>query len=495
MSVLGNVLLSAYVFCLMCISIYCLAQFELLISYLIFHIRNRKLLVIPISIDHPDLPFVSIQLPIYNEEYVVERLLVAVTQFQYPKDRFEIQVLDDSTDHTLEISTRLVMEYEKQGFQISLIHRSDRNGYKSGALKNGLLYAEGEFIAVFDADFIPNPDFLLNSLSYFSDLEIGLVQSRWEHLNKDYNLITRLQAIQLNVHFTIEQTGRMFADYLLQFNGTAGIWRKEAINDAGGWHTDTLTEDLDLSYRAQLKGWKVLYIESLSSPAELPVEMNGLKSQQFRWMKGGAECARKLFSRIWHSDLRFNQKIHASLHLLNSSIFLLIFLAGLLSVPLVFFFNYEEQQSKWIGIFLSSWVSIFLVYIVANFNKRTNQGATIAQYLKFLIQFPLFLSLSMGLSYHNSIAVLEGFRRKTTAFIRTPKYNIIDKKATFQNQSNYSSQVSFSTKVELVMAAYYLIGIFLGLVMHNYTYIVFHLLLFVGFSLIGYFSLKDSSVK
>ncbi len=495
MKILSYIFLSVYVFSLLCITIYCLAQFELLISYLIFHIKNRKHSVIPINIDHPDLPFVSIQLPIYNEQYVVKRLLEAITQFQYPKDRYEIQVLDDSTDSTIDITTELVKKYDEQGYKISLIHRTDRTGYKSGALKNGQQYTNGEFIAIFDADFIPNADFLLKSLSYFSDLEIGIVQSRWEHLNKDYNLLTRLQAIQLNVHFTIEQTGRMFANYLLQFNGTAGIWRKEAIEDAGGWQTDTLTEDLDLSYRAQLKGWKVRYIESLASPAELPVEMNGLKSQQFRWMKGGAECARKLIARVWRSNLKINQKIHASLHLLSSSIFLMVFIAGLFSVPLIFFFDLDDQQTRWMGIFIISWGSIFLVYFVANFNRRTNPDSRLADYFKFIYRFPMFLSLSMGLSYHNSIAVLEGFTGKVTAFIRTPKYNIVDNKDSFQKLSYHSSQLSVTTKIELLLAIYYLTGIILGFLLHNYSYIVFHFLLFIGYSLIAWYSIKDKAGK
>lgn len=490
MKILTDVLLSFYIISLVFITIYCTAQLELLISYLIYHFKNRKFELIPLSIDHPDLPYISIQLPIFNEQYVVKRLLESITQFQYPKDRFEIQILDDSTDDTLEISKALVKLYEGQGFIISLFHRTERTGYKAGALKNGLQYAKGEFIAIFDADFRPNPDFLLSSLSYFSDLEIGVVQSRWEHLNKDYNLLTRLQAIQLNVHFTVEQSGRMFANYLLQFNGTAGIWRKEAINDAGGWETDTLTEDLDISYRAQLKGWKILYIESLASPAELPVEMNGLKSQQFRWMKGGAECARKLFTKVWRSDLRLNQKIHASLHLLNSTIFLLIFITSLISVPMIFLFDYNDQQSNWMVLFLSGWISIFLVYLVANFNRRIGPDKAFWKILIFIIQFPIFLSVSMGLSFHNSLAVLEGFLGRKTAFIRTPKYNIIDNTDTFQKLSYFSSNISLSAKIELVLSLYFLAGIILGFVFHNYTYLVFHILLFMGYSLITFYSFK-----
>jgi len=239
-------------------------------------------------------PMVTVQLPLYNEQYVVERLIDTIAAFDYPKDRFEIHILDDSNDETLDIVKRKVEEYKAKGFQIEQILRPIRQGFKAGALKDGTIFAKGEFLAIFDADFMPRADFLKKTVPFFQDPKVGVVQTRWEHINQNYSLITKLQALQLNVHFTVEQVGRMQGDYFLQFNGTAGVWRKSTIDDAGGWEADTLTEDLDLSIRAQMKGWKIKFLEEIGSPAELPAEMNALKSQQFRWMKGGAETARKM---------------------------------------------------------------------------------------------------------------------------------------------------------------------------------------------------------
>jgi len=235
-----------------------------------------------------------------------------------------------------EISKRKTEEYKAKGFNIDFFHRVDRKGYKAGALKEGMKHAKGEFIAIFDADFLPREDFLLTTVPYFQDEEVGVVQTRWEHINRDYSMLTRLQAMQLNVHFTIEQLGRKVSNCFLQFNGTAGVWRRETIDSAGGWEADTLTEDLDLSYRAQMKGWEIKYLEKFGSPAELPAEMNALKSQQFRWMKGGAENARKLLPKVWNSDMPFSRKLQATSHLLSSGVFLFILIAGLVSVPLMY---------------------------------------------------------------------------------------------------------------------------------------------------------------
>jgi len=246
-------------------------------------------------------------------------------------------VIDDSTDDSLELARAKVEEYQAQGFQIELVTRSDRTGYKAGALKAAMSKVKGEFIAIFDADFLPEKDFLRKTLPYFQNNEkLAVVQTRWGHINQGHSLLTEVQAFQLNVHFTVEQKGRQLGDYFLQFNGTAGVWRKAAIEDAGGWEADTLTEDLDLSYRAQLKGWKIMYLQDTIAPAELPSEMLGLKSQQHRWMKGGAETAKKLLPQVWASPMKFRSKVHGSIHLLGSSVFLSIFLLGIFSVPLIF---------------------------------------------------------------------------------------------------------------------------------------------------------------
>ena len=338
---------------------YCLLQFHLLFYYKRFHWSNQNATYLRADTDD-DLPFVTIQLPVFNEMYVVERLIDKIVEFDYPKDKYEIHVLDDSTDETLEISRRKVEEYKAKGFHIELLHRTDRTGYKAGALKEGMKRAKGEFIAIFDADFLPRKDFLRTTIPYFNNPKVGVVQTRWEHINKDYSLITQLQALQLNVHFTVEQAGRRAGNFMLQFNGTAGVWRTECINDAGGWEADTLTEDLDLSYRAQMKGWEITYLEKFGSPAELPAEMNGLKSQQYRWMKGGAETAKKMLPTVWKSDLSFLQKLHATVHLMSSGVFLFIFLGGVFSV-----FPWFLLCKNWVSMpicspcFGQEWVLLF----------------------------------------------------------------------------------------------------------------------------------------
>ncbi|MBI3194132.1 MAG: glycosyltransferase, partial [Ignavibacteriae bacterium] len=295
-------------------------------------------------------PLVTIQLPMYNEKYVVHRLIDAVVQMKYPKDRLEFQVLDDSTDETTKVVAVEVERYRQQGIDIVLLHRENRSGYKAGALKEGLKTAKGEFVAVFDADFVPNPDFLMKTLPYFFlDEKIGMVQTRWEHLNSDYSLLTRAQAMALDAHFVIEQNVRNKAGFFLNFNGTGGIWRKSCIEDAGNWHADTLTEDLDLSYRAQLRGWKFRYLNDVTSPAELPSEINALKTQQFRWTKGAVETARKILPMVWKSNLPFNKKMASTLHLTNNIVFPFILLTGILNVPLIYI-KHQGGYEMYFGI-------------------------------------------------------------------------------------------------------------------------------------------------
>ena len=333
MLILYYILLAVYSLVLIYITIYCLMQFQLLYHYRRYE-RKPKALPTPTSTDI--LPLVTIQLPIYNEQYVVDRLIDSICALDYPQDKLQIQVLDDSTDETVDIVANKVRHYREKGFDIKQVRRIKRSGYKAGALRDAMPQVRGEFIAIFDADFLPRKTFLKETIPHFVEENIGVVQTRWEHINQDYSLITRLQALQLNVHFTVEQKGRSAADFMLQFNGTAGVWRRKTIEDAGGWTDDTLTEDLDLSIRAQLKGWKIVYREAVGSPAELPAEMNGFKSQQYRWMKGGAETAKKMLPAVWRSKLSFSKKVHATLHLLGSTVFVFVFVLGILSVPLLF---------------------------------------------------------------------------------------------------------------------------------------------------------------
>jgi cellulose synthase/poly-beta-1,6-N-acetylglucosamine synthase-like glycosyltransferase len=420
-----------------------------------------------------------------------------VCAFDYPKNRFEIHILDDSTDETVDIVARKVIQCKKDGFQIKQICRTNRKGYKAGALKDAMQQAKGEYIAIFDADFLPKPDFLKNTLPYFKRPSVGVVQTRWEHINQDYSILTELQALQLNVHFTIEQSGRTGANYLLQFNGTAGVWRREAIDSAGGWKDDTLTEDLDLSIRAQLKGWKIVYLEALGSPAELPAEIHGLKSQQFRWMKGGAETAKKMLPVVWKSSLSIGKKIHTTLHLLASTVFIFIFILGFLSVPLLLSLQALDIKSDIFSFFIIGTLSIICVYYVANVsNKLINlKGTNRSRIVKFIFMFPIFLAMSMGLSLHNSIAVFQGWLGKKSAFVRTPKFNIKKISDSFRNRKYLHSKLNVTIFVEGALCIYFIFAIFLGFRLNDFSLVLFHLLLAFGYGSIFYFSIKHLNFK
>jgi cellulose synthase/poly-beta-1,6-N-acetylglucosamine synthase-like glycosyltransferase len=490
---IGYILFAFYILTLSFITVFCLMQFHLLYHYKKGRNSRSELKDIPLD-SSGHLPFVTIQLPIFNEMYVVERLIDNIIKFDYPKDRYEIHILDDSTDETLEISRKRAAYYQEKGYNIEVITRSDRSGFKAGALKYGMQFAKGDYIAIFDADFLPHADFLRQTMPYFKEEKVGVVQTRWEHINQGYSLITELQAFQLNVHFTIEQRGRDKGNYLLQFNGTAGVWRKETIYDAGGWEADTLTEDLDLSYRAQMKGWKIEFLENIVAPAELPAEMNGLKSQQFRWMKGGAETAKKMLPMVWKSNLSLPRKIHASVHLLSSSIFLLVFLVGVFSVPILFYLNPIGVNKDYLTIFMISLLSIIMVYYVANVQvawKRENYLKMIA---KFVLLFPIFLSLSMGLSLHNSVAVLQGYLGKKTPFVRTPKFGIKELADSFNKQHYLMRNISKITIAEGFMAFYFLGGIIGAYYTGELSFILFHILLLLGYGTTFFYSIKHAKV-
>jgi len=489
---LAYFILSIYVFALIYITVYCLSQLNLLYHYLKQAKHKAVLDTIP---EHKDWPFVTVQLPIYNEMYVVDRLIDKICQFDYPKDKFEIQIIDDSTDETVDISKRKVAEYTAKGFDIKLVQRDNRIGYKAGALKHANEFAKGEYLAIFDADFLPRKDFLKATVPYFDDEKVGVVQTRWEHINQNYSLITKLQALQLNVHFTVEQSGRKAGNFLLQFNGTAGVWRKACIDDAGGWEADTLTEDLDLSYRAQMKGWEIKYLEKFGSPAELPAEMNGLKSQQFRWMKGGAENARKLLPTVWKSDMPFSKKLQATSHLLSSGVFMFILLAGLVSVPLVFLLETIVVDVKYFAVFLISMVCVISVYYVANVEAELNRKSYLKTLLKFVLLFPVFLSLSMGLSLHNTIAVLQGYRGKKSPFIRTPKFAIKNISDSFKKENYLAKKLPWTTIFEGILAIYFVGGIVAGMYLQNTTFIAFHSLLAFGFGTICFYSVRHYTIK
>ncbi len=489
MAIIANIVFVLYMISLLIITIYCLMQFHLL-----FHFMRGEEDVVE-QRDDQEWPVVTVQLPMFNEMYVAQRLIDNIASLDYPKEKLEIQVLDDSTDETITISQERVDHYRNLGFDISLHNRTDRTGYKAGALKEATPKARGEFIAIFDADFLPDPSFLKNCIPFFSDSSVGVVQTRWGHINEDYSLLTRLQAFQLNVHFTVEQAGREGGDLLLQFNGTAGVWRKETIDDAGGWSADTLTEDLDLSYRAQIKGWKIKFLEKVISPAELPAEMGGLKSQQFRWMKGGAETARKMLPFVWKSDIGIMRKIHASIHLLSSSIFLCVFVLGLMSVPVLLFSDWINISMKLLSGFMVGTLSILIVYFVANVFEDMGKSPRWKLAVKFVVLFPFFLALSMGLSLHNSIAVLQGYLGMKSAFIRTPKFNLNTIRDSMNMKKYLTLRLTPLTMMEGLLSIYFFAAVIYAVTTGNFNLVILHILLAFGYGAIFLISIKHLSLN
>jgi cellulose synthase/poly-beta-1,6-N-acetylglucosamine synthase-like glycosyltransferase len=434
-----------------------------------------------------ELPIVTIQLPVYNEVYVVERLLENISRLSYPKEKFEIQVLDDSTDDTVNLVADKVNQLKKEGLEVHHIHRTHRTGFKAGALQNGLQYAKGDLIAIFDSDFLPESDFLLKTIIYFQDPEIGVVQTRWGHINKEYSLLTRLQAFALDAHFFVEQSGRSYAKSFINFNGTGGIWRKEAILDAGGWSADTLTEDLDLSYRAQMRGWKFKYLEDVVAPAELPIFMPAIKSQQFRWNKGAVETAKKNLDKVLRSGYPISTKIHAFFHLLNSSVFLCLLISGIVSIPILFIKEYNplfEILSRLGSFFLLGFFSITFFYWIA-----TKKSYPENSFLYFIKLFPLFLILSMGLSFHNAYAVIEGLFGYKSPFIRTPKFNISRNNGNLKGNLYSKSEFSYITLAEGILFLYFAFGVASGIILQDHGFLIFHLMFSIGFAAVFFYSI------
>ena len=433
---------------------------------------------------------VTIQLPLYNEYYVVERLINSVCSIDYPKDKLEIQVLDDSTDETVDLVANIVDEKKKLGFDIKHIHRTNREGFKAGALKEGLKVAKGKFIAIFDADFIPKKNFLKKTLPFFYENNVGMVQTRWEHLNGDYSILTKAQALALDGHFVIEQTVRNKAGFFINFNGTGGVWRKDCIEDAGNWHGDTLTEDLDLSYRAQLNGWKFVYLKDFTSPAELPSEINALKSQQFRWTKGAIETAKKILPLVWKSDIDLRIKLQATFHLTNNLVFPFILLAAILNVPLIFIKNSgaHEVYFALMSIFVLAFISTFLFYLYA-------QKDITADWRKKIVLFPLFMAGSMGFAVNNSRAVFEGLMNRKSEFVRTPKYKVVNEKDSWLGKKYFNNKIGFSVIVETIMAIYCLIGVLSSIYFLEIAALPFQLLFFTGFAFVSITSIRNAFAK
>jgi len=433
----------------------------------------------------PDLPRVTIQLPIFNEQFVVERLLDAICRLHYPLEKLDIQVLDDSTDETVAVARGLVNHYAAKGFPISYHHRSNREGFKAGALTEGLKTARGEFVAIFDADFVPPEDFLQRVIHHFTDPKVGMVQTRWTHINRHYSFLTEVEAILLDGHFVLEHSGRARSNVFFNFNGTAGMWRRSAIDDAGGWQHDTLTEDTDLSYRAQLKGWKFVYLQDVECPAELPVEMTAFKTQQARWAKGLIQTSKKILPQVLKSDQRFHVKLEAWYHLTaNLSYPLMIVLSVLLLPAMIIRFYQGWFQMLYIDLplFMASTFSISSFYLVSQ--RELFPG----RWYSALLYLPFLMALGIGLTVTNTRAVLEALLGKQSDFARTPKYHVESKKDKVR-ANKYRRGLGWVPWVELLIGCYFAITVYYAIDNENYITVPFLILFVVGYWYTGLMSL------
>jgi cellulose synthase/poly-beta-1,6-N-acetylglucosamine synthase-like glycosyltransferase len=447
-----------------------------------------------------DLPAVTVQLPLFNEMYVVERLLDAVALIRYPRDRFQIQVLDDSTDETREICRRKIAELALNypDLDVQYVHRIDRSGFKAGALENGLKTAKGEFVLIFDADFLPLPDVLERTIDHFVDPKVAVVQCRWDHVNRDFSALTEVQALMLDGHFIMEHAGRNRSGRFFNFNGTAGIWRRAAIADAGGWQHDTLTEDMDLSYRAQLRGWRFVYLPEIAAPAELPVEMSAFKAQQFRWAKGSIQVSRKLLGKILRSDATFAQKTEAFFHLTNNLSYPLLLVLSLLLLPNLAFRTQHGVREVLIidlPLFFGTTLSIASFYLASEREiDRMNNPAGKGRIQWWAIKrLPLVMSLGIGLCVNQTRAVIEALMGRETEFVRTPKHGIRGRLESWSGKK-YRAAKSLTPFFELGLAAYFVVAIGFAFENGHYLSLPFLMLFLCGFGYVGWVSLWQGNV-
>ncbi len=455
-----------------------------LMAYLFF--RHRYKLAAPKG-RFEELPRVTVQLPIFNELYVTDRLLEAVAALDYPRERLQIQVLDDSTDETCTIARARVDRLREQGLDVVYIHRTDRTGFKAGALDHGLRTATGELIAIFDADFVPDPGFLRRTVHHFTDPDVGLVQTRWGHLNRAYSALTQAQAVFLDGHFLVEHPARNRSGRFFNFNGTAGIWRRKAIEDGGGWQHDTLTEDLDLSFRSQLAGWRFVYLPDIVTPAELPVDMNAFKSQQHRWAKGAVQCALKLLGRVLRADLPAAVKREAVVHLTANLAYLIVIpLAILLPITVAIRSSHGPLEVVLVDLplFAAATISVIAFYITS----QRAQGLSWWQSLKPL---PLVMALGIGLAVNNARAVVEALMGYQTGFVRTPKHGV-QKKGESVARKKYRAAATLQPIVELALAGYMTYGIVYLWQKGVYSSIPFLVLFQVGFGYVALISLYEA---
>src|SRR5262245_29077760 len=474
-----TVTLAAYFFVLTILAVYGWHRYYLVYLYM----RNRDKEPRPGPALAPT-PVVTIQLPLYNEMYVADRLIEGVCRIDYPRDRLEIQVLDDSTDETRAIAEMTVRRYAAEGFDIKYLHRTDRTGYKAGALEAGLAAARGEFIAIFDADFLPPRQFLARLMPHFADEHVGMVQARWGHINQDYSLLTKIQSILLDGHFVLEHGGRNRSGCFFNFNGTAGVWRRAAIGDAGGWQHDTLTEDLDLSYRAQLRGWQFLFLPDLVTPAEVPVEMNAFKSQQHRWAKGSIQTCRKVLPYILLADLPIKVKAEAFFHLTANFNYLLMIVLSVLMFPAMivrYEMGWTEMLLIDIPLFAAATFSVFNFYMMS-------QRETYPDWRSRVRHLPIVMAIGIGLSVNNAKAVLEALFGAPGEFARTPKYGIERSQDDWQHK-RYHQSMPIQPFVEVAFGLYFTATVFYALSAGIYGTLPFLMLFQFGYLCIGIMSI------
>jgi cellulose synthase/poly-beta-1,6-N-acetylglucosamine synthase-like glycosyltransferase len=489
------IIICVYSIALILIFMYALAQLNLLFNYLGSQKNKENSPKFDFS-NTEEIPYVTIQLPVFNEIYVMDRLLKNIVLIDYPKDKLEIQVLDDSTDESVESTATLIEALQKEGFDIQHIQRTNREGFKAGALKEGLVDAKGEYIAIFDADFLPQSDWLKRTIPFFKDEAVGVVQTRWGHINRNYSILTRIQAFALDAHFTLEQVGRNSKGHFINFNGTAGVWRKTCIIDAGNWEGDTLTEDLDLSYRAQLKDWKFKYLENVETPAELPVAISAARSQQFRWNKGGAENFQKMMWRVLKSkNISAKTKLHSLLHLLNSTMFLNVLIVGILSIPMLYIKNEYAHLKMYFYVMSFFVISTLIFFICYWFMYKKSHGSSLKNFVQYIILFFTFFSIAMGFSLHNSIAVLEGHFGKRSDFVRTPKFNINALTDTWKTNKYLKKNISTNVIFEGILMLYFGFGMYSAFIVGDqggdFGLFPFHLMLFLGFGFVFFKSLSS----
>ncbi len=456
-------------------------------ALLILYLRHRRERTEPSArFDEADLPKVTVQLPMFNEMHVAERLIKAASNIDYPRDRLEIQVLDDSTDATSAIARETCTSLRSEGVDVAYLHRQDRTGYKAGALAEGAKHAKGELLIVFDADFVPGPRIVRELVHFFVDPRVGMVQARWAHLNRAHSLLTRCQAMLLDGHFVVEHAARHRSGRFFNFNGTAGMWRKSTIADAGGWQHDTITEDMDLSYRAQLRGWKFVYVPHISAPAELPCDMTSFKSQQYRWAKGSMQTATKLLGPIMRAPVPSKVKQEAFFHLTNNVAYVFLLVLALLQLPNMILRRQMENPELLmldVPMFLATCGSVALFYITAHRDLYGNRWQAVKQ-------LPVMMALGIGLSINNARAALEGMFGRDVEFVRTPKRGVVDGEAT--KPSRYRGTWPWHNVLELAFALYCTATLTVAVVTQSWASVPFVLLFSAGFSYVGCVSLYET---